>query len=109
MTIRSGYQDKANIPKLLALARKNGLLARNLDLEHASYVISRMIIAPTDAPGMPRWRKRLFMFMARNATSPITHFHLPGDRTMMMGSQVELLARRRLAAGQRRRHSTCAR
>ena len=89
VTIRSGYQDTTNVPKLLALARKNGLLARNLDLEHASYVISRMMIAPTDAPGMARWRKRLFVFMARNATSPINHFHLPGDRTMMMGSQID--------------------
>jgi hypothetical protein len=28
--------------------------------------------------------------MARNATSPIAHFHLPTDRTVMMGSQVAL-------------------
>ncbi len=90
VTVRSGYQDTSNVPMLLALARKKGLLPRNLDLEHASYFISRMIIAPTDAPGMSRWRKRLFVFMARNATSPITHFHLPDDRTVMMGSQVSL-------------------
>ncbi|MEO8968341.1 MAG: KUP/HAK/KT family potassium transporter, partial [Solirubrobacteraceae bacterium] len=90
VTVRSGYQDTSNVPMLLALARKKGLLPRNLDLEHASYFVSRMIIAPTDAPGMSRWRKRLFVFMARNATSPITHFHLPDDRTVMMGSQVNL-------------------
>ena len=90
VTIRSGYQDTSNVPELLALARKKGLLARNLDLEHASYVISRMIIHPTDAPGMSRWRKRLFVFMARNATSPMSHFHLPSERTVMMGSQVNL-------------------
>ena len=90
VTIRSGYQDTSNVPKLLALARKRGKLPRNLDLEHASYVISRMIITPSQTPGMSAWRKRIFIFMARNATSPISHFHLPGDRTMMMGSQVGL-------------------
>lgn len=90
VAIRVGYQEKSDIPALLSLARKRGLLQRNLDLEHAAYVISRMHIVPTDAPGMNHWRKALFIFMARNATSPITHFGLPGDRTMMMGSQVEV-------------------
>lgn len=47
-----------------------------------------MIITPTDAPGMNRWRKSLFILMARNATSPIVHFRLPSDRTVMVGSQV---------------------
>jgi KUP system potassium uptake protein len=90
VNIRTGYHDQADIPKALALARKEGHLARNLDLEHASYFISRMTIAPSDAPGMKRWRKTLFIAMARNASSPITHFRLPSDRTVIMGSQVAL-------------------
>jgi KUP system potassium uptake protein len=90
ITIRVGYQDKSDIPAALAHARKCGLLERNLDLEHASYFVSRITIMPCDAPGMSRWRKRLFIAMARNATTPITHFRLPIDRTVMMGSQVTL-------------------
>jgi KUP system potassium uptake protein len=85
---RVGYRDKLNIPAALALARKQGLLERNLDLEHASYFVSRITITPTDAPGMKRWRKKLFVAMARNAASPIEAFCLPGERTVMMGSQV---------------------
>jgi KUP system potassium uptake protein len=85
---RVGYRDKVNIPAALALARKQGLLDRNLDLEHASYFLSRIAITPTDAPGMMRWRKKLFVAMARNAASPIDAFCLPSDRTVMMGSQV---------------------
>jgi KUP system potassium uptake protein len=88
VTFRVGYQDKANVPAALALARKRGLLERNLDLEHASYFVSRMTITPTDSPGMSHWRKMLFIMMARNATSPIEHFALPSTRTVMMGSQV---------------------
>jgi KUP system potassium uptake protein len=90
VTIRVGYQDASDIPAALAQARKRGLLARNLDLEHASYFVSKITITPTDAPGMRRWRKALFIAMARNAASPIVHFHLPTDRTVMMGSQVGL-------------------
>ena len=90
VTARFGYHDTLNIPQALALARKQGLLERNLDLEHAAYFVSRITIAPTDAPSMQRWRKHLFIAMARNASSPIDHFGLPANRTVMMGSQVAL-------------------
>jgi KUP system potassium uptake protein len=88
--IRTGYQDSADVPKALALARKQGHLPRALDLEHASYFVSRMNIVPSDSPRMGRWRKWLFITMTRNATSPIVHFRLPDDRTVIMGSQVAL-------------------
>lgn len=88
VTVRVGYHDTSNVPEALALARKRGLLERNFDLEHATYFVSRMTIRPTDAPGMRRWRKLLFIMMTRNATSPIDHFRLPGDRTVIMGSQI---------------------
>jgi KUP system potassium uptake protein len=90
VTIRVGYHDKLDVPESLKLCRKQGLLARNLDLEHASYFVSRITITPTDAPGMRRLRQKLFITMARNAASPLDHFGLPLDRTVTMGSQVPL-------------------
>jgi KUP system potassium uptake protein len=90
LTVRVGYHDTWNVPDALVQARKHGFLDRNLDLEHASYFVSRMTIVPTAAPGMSRWRKQLFIGMARNATSPIDHFRLPSPRTVMTGSQVEM-------------------
>jgi KUP system potassium uptake protein len=88
VTIRVGYRDPSNVPEALALARKRGLLERNLDLEHASYMLSRITIIPTAEPGMSRWRKHIFLAVARNAASPIELFGLPADRTVSMGSQV---------------------
>jgi len=90
VTARVGYRDTLDVPDLLHLCRKQGLLERNLDLEHASYFVSRITIVPSDAPGMPRWRQKLFIAMARNAASPIEHFRLPADRTLLVGSQVAL-------------------
>ena len=90
ITARFGYSDTLNIPDVLAQARKQGMLERNLDLEHASYFVSRITITQTDDPEMPTWRKNLFIAMARNASSAIDHFGLPGDRTVIMGSQVAL-------------------
>ena len=88
LTVRCGYRDRQDIPTALAEARKQGLLERNLDLEHASYFLSRISITPTSAPGMSRWRKKLFMTLARNAASPIEHFSLPTERTVTIGSQI---------------------
>jgi len=88
LMVHMGYRDTVDLPRDLALARKSGLLARNLDLEHATYFVSRMQIVRTKAPGMAPWRKALFVFMARNSSSPVDDFGLPEERAVLMGQQV---------------------
>ena len=39
---------------------------------------------------MARWRKALFVALAHNAADPAAYFRLPGDRTVTMGSDVDL-------------------
>jgi KUP system potassium uptake protein len=90
VNIRVGYRDGWNVPEALALARKLGYLERNLDLEHASYFVSKMTIVPTDAKGMAMWRKKIFVALARNAATPIEHFDLPRARTAMTNSDVAM-------------------
>ena len=41
-------------------------------------------------PGMNTWRKRIFIGLAHNAANPAAYFGLPLDRTVIMGSSVEL-------------------
>jgi KUP system potassium uptake protein len=64
------------------------MLDRNLDLEHASYFVSRITITPNESRDMSRWRKVVFAAMARNAASPIDSFHLPVDRTATVGALI---------------------
>jgi KUP system potassium uptake protein len=90
VTVRAGYHDQVDVPASLRLCRKQGLLERNLDLEHASYHVSRIVIKPEPAPPIKSWRKKLFVLMARNATSPIDTFQLPSDDTVIVGAQVPL-------------------
>jgi KUP system potassium uptake protein len=91
VTIRAGYHDSLDVPAALRLCRKQGLLERNLDLENASYFVSRISIKPTeDIPPLTRLRKKLFVVMARNAASPIDAFKLPSDKTVLVGSQIGL-------------------
>ena len=90
LSVRVGYRDTWNIPAALVMARKLGHLDRNLDLEHASYFVSKMTIVPNADPGLVPWRKRMFVAMARNAASPIEHFGLPSARTAMTNSEVAI-------------------
>jgi KUP system potassium uptake protein len=90
VTLRAGYHDTTDIPAVLAFARKRGLLERNLDLEHASYFLSRITITRSDRPDMSKWRKLLFVAMARNAASPIDMFRLPVDRTATVGALINV-------------------
>jgi KUP system potassium uptake protein len=90
VTVRMGYSDKLSVPDALILARKQGLLERNLDLEHAAYFVSRISITASSTRPLLAIREKLFIGMARNAASPIDHFGLPPDRTVIMGSQVAL-------------------
>jgi KUP system potassium uptake protein len=78
------------VPGSLGLCRKHGLIERNVDLEHASYFVSRITITPAASAPQRSGRKRLFIAMARNAASPVEHFGLPGERTVTVGSEVAL-------------------
>jgi KUP system potassium uptake protein len=90
ITLRTGYHDATDVPATLVLARKRGLLERNLDLEHASYFLSQIRVTRTDKPGMSRWRKLVFIAMTRNAASPIDTYRLPVDRTTAVGAVIGL-------------------
>jgi KUP system potassium uptake protein len=90
VTIRVGYHDRLDVPESLRLTRKQGLLERSLDLEHASYFVSRISITPTPDSMWRTAAKKVFIIMARNAASPIDAFGLPGERTVIMGGQVKV-------------------
>jgi KUP system potassium uptake protein len=84
---RLGFQDDVSVPRILELAAASGLEG-DCDVAGASYFLSRMTMVATSAPGMARWRKRLFMAVARNAANPVAYFGLPDERTVVMGSHV---------------------
>ncbi len=89
ITGRFGFQDPLDVPKLMRQAAQQGLEG-DPQLENPSYFVSRIQIVPTDRPGMAMWRKRLFLAISRNAANPVEVFHLPDDRTVVMGSHIEL-------------------
>ncbi len=55
-----------------------------------SYFLSTIEVRPGNTPGMSRWRKRLFIATTRLTADAAEYFQLPRDRTVIMGSRIEL-------------------
>jgi KUP system potassium uptake protein len=91
LSVRFGFSDDQDLPEALRQACAAGALERGVvDIEDASYFLSRGAIRRTSAPGMARWRKTLFIALAHNAADPAAYFGLPTERTVTMGSDVNL-------------------
>jgi KUP system potassium uptake protein len=89
VTARFGYMDQANVPGLLPLIRKADIESP-LDDDKLSYFLSRIELRRGNTPGMSRWRKRLFLATSRITADAADHFRLPRERTVIMGSRIEL-------------------
>jgi KUP system potassium uptake protein len=88
---RFGYMDKTNVPDLLPLIRAAAEAADNrIDEDNLSYFVSRIELVPGQTPGMSRWRKRLFIATSRITADAAEYFQLPRERTVIMGSRIEL-------------------
>ena len=55
-----------------------------------SYFLSTIALSLGDQPGLSRWRKRLFMATSQITADAADFFELPRDRTVVMGSRIEL-------------------
>ncbi len=89
VTARFGYMDQTNVPGLLPLIR-DATTESPLDEDRLSYFVSRIELVQGHAPGMSRWRKRLFIATSRITADAAEYFRLPRERTVIMGSRIEL-------------------
>jgi KUP system potassium uptake protein len=89
LTAHYGFQDDHDVPAAL-LQAANENLERPIDVAGATYFISQITLVRGDGPGMPAWRKKLFLALSRTSTSPVELFCLPERRIVTMGSYIEL-------------------
>ncbi|WP_312162765.1 potassium transporter Kup [Phenylobacterium sp.] len=87
LTITYGFMETPNIPKALALCRKQGL---KFDIMATSFFLGRRSVVPTPHGGMPLWQDQLYLFLMRNAANPTDFFHIPPGRVVEMGTQVKV-------------------
>ncbi|WP_424741670.1 potassium transporter Kup [Mycobacterium sp.] len=84
-----GYMETPNVPDALRLldpAQTEGVI----DLENASYFLSKLELQKGTAPTMAAWRKRLFIATSYITADAAEYFGLPLDRTVIMGSRIEV-------------------
>ena len=65
VALRFGYMETPNVPKALAIARKQGW---QFDIMSTSFFLSRRSLKPAAHSGMPRWQDRLFIGLAKSAS-----------------------------------------
>ncbi|HWL29733.1 MAG TPA: KUP/HAK/KT family potassium transporter, partial [Burkholderiaceae bacterium] len=87
---RWGFKQEPNVPQLLAqISHAHPEL--NLDPMQTSYFLSRQtIIVVRKLPFRLAWRRKLFAFMARNASRSTRFYRIPPNRVVEMGMQMEL-------------------
>lgn len=89
VTARFGYMETPDVPSTLAMldpARTEG----PLQLDQASYFLSKIDLRRGKAPTMAPWRKRLFIATSYITADAAEYFGLPRDRTVIMGSHIEV-------------------
>jgi KUP system potassium uptake protein len=85
LVLRFGFMERPNVPKALAVARKQGW---QFDIMSTSFFLSRRSVRPDPRSGMPPWQDQLYIFLAHNADDASSYFQLPTDRVVEIGTQV---------------------
>lgn len=84
VTLTFGYMEQPNVPRALALAKKEGV---RFDIMSTSFFLNRRSFKPADHSGMPLWQDRLFIAMTKAATDATGFYRLPSNRVLELGQQ----------------------
>ncbi|TPK64492.1 potassium transporter Kup [Mesorhizobium sp. B2-4-19] len=87
VTLTFGYMEQPNIPRALAICRKQGW---KFDIMTTSFFLSRRSLKASPNSGMPVWQDRLFIGLARTAADATEYFQIPTGRVVEIGTQVAI-------------------
>ncbi|MFN2399468.1 MAG: potassium transporter Kup, partial [Gemmatimonadaceae bacterium] len=81
-----GFMETPNVPEVLALSKVFGLETQP---QQTSFYLGRERLIPSGKGKLMRWRKKIFIFMSRNAQPATEFFGLPPNRVVELGAQIE--------------------
>jgi len=87
ITAQYGFMETPNVPQILALCQDRGL---DIDAATASFFIGRETLIASDKPDLGPWQEKIFLFLFRNASSPIQFYSIPPERVVELGGQFEI-------------------
>jgi KUP system potassium uptake protein len=82
---RFGFMETPSIPVVL---RRCAALGLEMKLEETTFFLGHESLLVGTSRGMARWRKKLFVLMARNATPATAYFRIPPNRVVELGTQI---------------------
>jgi KUP system potassium uptake protein len=85
-----GFNDSQNVPRAVRLASKRYPALLGFDERDATYLLSVFRIEPGGDAPLPRWQKTLFRALEKVSANRTHVFHLPQDRTVVMGASIRL-------------------
>jgi KUP system potassium uptake protein len=88
-TAHRGYMQSATVPEIIRQAAEHSSEVE-VDAHETTYFLSTVELEITDAPGMAKWRKRLFVATAAISSEAAEAFGLPRDQTLTLGSRIEV-------------------
>ncbi len=87
LTLNFGYVDEPSVPGALAeMAQADD----EFDLDEVTYYVGRQTPVPAKRSGLMRWREKLFVFLNNNTAHPVDFFHIPPQRVVELGIEVEI-------------------
>jgi len=87
LTAHYGFMEDPSVPHLLGAAKAKGL---DLTMAETSFFLGREALFARKKEGLTSWRLALFRFMSRNALGATAFFHIPRNRVIEIGAQIEL-------------------
>jgi KUP system potassium uptake protein len=85
---RYGFMQSPNVPAVLEHCEgREGFTAEAMT---TSYFFGRDKFVSRASAGLGRWRETLFIFLQRNAISAADFFRIPPNRTVELGTQIEI-------------------
>jgi KUP system potassium uptake protein len=80
-----GYMEVTNVPKALALARKQG---ERFDIMSTSFFLNRRSLRTSKTRGLPAWQESLYIALAKSAANATDFYRLPTNRVIELGQQL---------------------
>jgi KUP system potassium uptake protein len=84
---RYGFAQDPHVPAALAQCVDRGLEFKPMD---TTYFLGRENLIAISGGSMVLWRARLFALLSRNALGATAFFHLPPNRVVELGTQIEI-------------------
>jgi KUP system potassium uptake protein len=87
--VQLGFMEHPDIPDILSSCQIKGV---GIDLHDVTYYVgSETIVAAEKGKGLlPRWQEVLFAAMGRNAARISDYLHLPYDKVVEIGREIEI-------------------